>query len=98
MSREQLVPEATEALCAYESCRFCVHRANVSRTPNGEGQCNLELQGRATVAMCKGRLFFSLSQDKAGKYRKWLLGRSDRSRETADIEVPPASLMGTLSP
>ena len=98
MSREQLMPEATESLCPYETCRFCVHRANVSRTPNGEGQCEMELQGRATISMCKGKLFFSLAPDRAGKYRKWLLGRSDHSRETPDIDVPSTVWMGTLNP
>ena len=58
----------------------------------------MELQGRATIAMCKGRLCFSLAPDRAGKYRKWLLGRSDRSQETPDIDVSSTAWMGTLNP
>ena len=80
MSRQQVVPPSTEALCAYDECRFCVHRVNVGRTPSGEGQCNLELQGRARVSLCKGRLFFSLSPDKVSKYKGWVLSGSARSQ------------------
>lgn len=82
MSHKSTVKPPTEALCAYEECRFCVHRVNVSRTPDGQGQCNLDLQGRATVPLCRGRLFFSLSADRASRYKGWILSGSPRSRPT----------------
>jgi hypothetical protein len=63
----------------YEECRFCAHRANVFKTPNQEGQCELELQGKASVALCKGKLFFRLSPDRAEKYKRWVLGGSTRA-------------------
>ncbi|MEJ7652114.1 MAG: hypothetical protein WKH64_01515 [Chloroflexia bacterium] len=53
---------------------------NVSRTPAGEGQCDLEVSGRARVEMCKGRLFFALAADRAPKYRSWMLSNSLRGR------------------
>ena len=79
MSHKHTMPQTTEALCPYEECRFCTHRVNVSRTPNGEGQCELDLQGRASVFLCKGRLFFSVSPDRAAKYKSWVLGGSPRA-------------------
>lgn len=80
MSQKQVIQLNTEALCEYDECRYCAHRVNVSRTPGGEGQCNLELQGRARVSLCKGRLFFSLSPDRASKYKNWVLGGSIRTQ------------------
>lgn len=73
MSLKERVPEATQALCAYSECQFCVHRVNASHTANSEGQCALELRGIASVSICKGRIFFSLSPEKAAKYRSRLL-------------------------
>lgn len=84
MSQKQLLTPATEALCAYDECRYCAHRVNVSRTPGGEGQCNLDLQGRASVSLCKGRLFFSLSPDRAPKYKQWVLGGSIRTQPSKE--------------
>lgn len=72
------VAPSTEALCAHEECRYCVHRVNAYKTPDGEGQCNLELQGRASVSLCRGRLFFTLSQDRAARYKSWILSGSPR--------------------
>ena len=81
MVNKQLTPPTTEALCRYDECRYCVHRVNASRTPEHEGQCNLELQRRASVQACKGRLFFSLSPDRAGKYKSWVLAGAVRTRK-----------------
>jgi len=72
-SREDSGQMSHEALCIYEECRFCKHRVNVHRTPNEQGQCNLELQGVMKVEMCKGKLFFSLDPNRAAKYRIWKL-------------------------
>ncbi|MDP9382086.1 MAG: hypothetical protein M3Q29_18470 [Chloroflexota bacterium] len=78
MSHKSTVQQSTEALCVYAECRYCVHRVNASRTPNREGQCNLQLQGRASVSLCKGRLFFSVSPDRSEKYKRWVLSGSPR--------------------
>ncbi len=80
MSHKSTLEPRTEALCAYDECRFCVHRVNVSHTPDGQGQCNLELQGRASVSLCRGRLFFTLSPDRASRYKGWVLSGSPRSQ------------------
>ncbi len=63
---------ALDALCRYEQCRFCRHRVNLSKTPGGEGQCELELRGGPKLTLCQGRLFFSLSPEHAARYRSWL--------------------------
>lgn len=83
MARKKDVPPTTEALCAYEECRFCRHRVNVSRTRNGEGQCGLELRGGARRSLCRGRLFFSLSPEHADRYRSWLVSGSARRTSSA---------------
>jgi len=55
---------------------------NVSRTPDGEGQCGLELQGRAKVSLCRGRLFFTVSPDGRERYKHWVLSGSPRAKHT----------------
>ncbi len=79
MSLKLIPAVSTDALCAYEECRFCTHRMNVSRTPDGQGQCALELQGRARVDLCRGRLFFTVSPDGMERYKRWLLSGSPRA-------------------
>ncbi len=82
MSNKSIPPASTDALCAYEECRFCTHRMNVSRTPDGEGQCGLEMQGRAKVSLCRGRLFFTVSPDGRERYKHWVLSGSPRAKHT----------------
>ncbi len=82
MSYKLIPSTSTDALCAYEECRFCTHRMNVSRTPDGEGQCGLELGGRAKVSLCRGRLFFTVSPDGMGRYKHWVLSGSPRARQS----------------
>ncbi len=90
VSRNKQPVECLDALCAYEECRFCVHRVNSCKTPDKVGQCNLELEDRATVRMCRGNLFFRLLPDHAARYRHWILSRSPRAKQSqaAVGEIP----------
>ncbi len=90
VSRNKQPVECLDALCAYEECRFCVHRVNACKTPDKVGQCNLELEDRATVPMCRGDLFFRLAPDHAARYRHWILSGSPRAKlsQPAVGEIP----------
>ena len=79
MPLKLLPPTSTDALCAYDECRFCTQRVNVSRTPDSQGQCALELKGRARVDLCRGRLFFTVSPDGLERYKRWLLSGSPKA-------------------
>ena len=78
MARREQVEPSTEALCRHDEFRYCARRVNARRTPGGEGQCELQLRGRGSVARCNGRIFFQLSPDRAAKYRGWVLSPDKR--------------------
>ncbi len=67
------------SLCRYDECRYCVYRVNVRSTPGGAGQCDLTLQARASVSLCRGRRFFQLAPERAAEYRGWVLGGAGRT-------------------
>ncbi len=78
MATKQQTDTGPGALCIYDECRYCAHRVNARKTRFGEGQCDLELQGRTRVGLCRGRIFFRVSPDRASAYRCWVLGSSAR--------------------
>jgi hypothetical protein len=75
------------SLCRYDECRYCVYRVNTRRTPGGSGECELVLQSRVSVSLCRGRRFFRLAPERAAEYRGWVLsgaGRTPVSGPTGD--------------
>ncbi len=47
--------------------------------PGGSGECELVLQARASVSLCRGRRFFRLAPERAAEYRAWVLGGAGRT-------------------
>lgn len=71
--------QSAVAECRFDECRYCVHRVNARRTPDRMGQCDLELRGRLSARLCRGKVFFSPSPDHAAKYRNWVIAASSRA-------------------
>jgi hypothetical protein len=85
MSPQLQPPAILGALCIYDECRYCAHRVNASKTAGGQGQCALEARRQSTAKLCKGRVFFKLSPDRADAYRGWVLGGSVRGQAPAAV-------------